>query len=89
MNGGRDASPTQRKLEELKIDRNGVDNGIALSPGFHGKVHTKAYYDYIRDQLEEVNTKQGVIDRLQEIGRSLQEADQIYQQTGRLPDWLK
>lgn len=89
MNGERDATRSQELLEELEIDRDGVDNGVALSPEFHGKIHTKGYYDYVREQIENLTSKEDITEKSREIGDSLQETDRVYQQTGRFPEWIK
>lgn len=72
MNGRRDASPTQRKLDELKIDRNSVDNGTALSPEFHAKIHTKGYYDRIEQEFESIASDDDAKQILNKIRQELQ-----------------
>jgi hypothetical protein len=89
QSGGRDATAAQDKLAALGIGLNEAVNGVALSPGFHSKIHTKTYYDYINTELRNVTTKQDAKDRLAQIGQELQQADQTYEATGVLPSWIQ
>lgn len=87
MAGERDAGLAQRRLRELGVDLDSVSNGVALSPGFHRRLHTKEYYDYVNTLIEGATSARDLVVRLRRFARRLQQEDLNYQKTRTMPYW--
>lgn len=88
MTGRRNPRLTQEMMQELGIDLNSVENGIPLSQGFHRRLHTEAYYDYIQGILPLAQTREEAIALLARLRHELVDADREYQRSGQLPPWI-
>lgn len=88
MTGQRDPTPSQNVLRQFSIDLNSAENGVALSQGFHRRIHTNAYYAYVERNITSLATREDVVDWLSSFRQQLLEADREFQQSGQLPNWI-
>lgn len=58
MRGQRDPSRPQAILRRFDIDLNSVENGAALSRGFHRRIHTNEYHAYVQRNLINFQTQE-------------------------------
>lgn len=89
MTGQRDPGAAQDVMGRFGIDLGSAGNGIPLSSGFHRRIHTEAYYEYIRRQLRLIETREGMMRWLSRFRRQLHDADLEFQRSGELAPWLK
>lgn len=87
--GRRNPTSAQTGLADVGMDLHEPTNGIELSAGFHNKIHTSGYYDYLNERLFGVENRDRAEDILQKLRQDLKQADNNYQQTGDLPKWIR
>ena len=87
MNGNRNHQPAQRQMQKFGVDLNSIENGVALSPAFHRRLHTTEYYDYVNRRLRDSNSRAEVQRTLEEIGRRLALDNEAFEDTGQMPPW--
>ena len=87
--GRRNPKPAQDALAGVRVDLNEPANGVGLSPDFHNQIHTSSYYSDVNRRLLGVGSREEAVSILEELRQDLKQADSVYQQTGKLPDWIR
>lgn len=60
-----------KKLKQLGIDLNDIDNGVGLPPGFHLGMHTDEYYRSVNEASRNWTTPEQARQGLQDIANAL------------------
>lgn len=89
MTGQRDPALAQRMMRRFGMDLGDAENGLALSSRFHRRIHTEAYYEYLRKEFSLIDTREGAVRWLSRFRRQLHDADLEFQRSGELAPWLK
>lgn len=65
------AKDVRRLMHDLGIDITHVDYGIPLDSEFHRGVHTKDYYDRLREHFKDITKKDHAIEKIKKFGEQL------------------
>ena len=71
--GSKYAKDTRKILAKFNISVNDAVNGVFLDKSMHSKLHTKEYYKKIQMELQNLKTREQVIDKLADIAKRLEE----------------
>ena len=71
--GSKYAKDTRKILAKFNISVNDAVNGVFLDKSMHVGLHTKEYYKKIQMELQNLKTREQVIDKLADIAKRLEE----------------
>ena len=71
--GSKYAKDTRKILAKFNISVNDAVNGVFLDKSKHVGLHTKEYYKKIQMELQNLKTREQVIDKLADIAKRLEE----------------